>query len=85
MKAVLLFGCLFFAMITGNDGRVPLLVISFDGVQAEKFDEWLQKNPSSNFKKFISEGARAEFMVPSFPTKTWPNHMTLVTGMDRYV
>ena len=62
------------------EARAPLLVISFDGLQAGKFDEWLQKTPSSNFGKFINEGTKAEYMVPSFPAVSWPNHMTMVTG-----
>ena len=77
---VLAFVGLALAYAAGIESRTPLLVISFDGLQAAKLDDWLKENPSSNLKRFIDEGAKAEYMVPSFPAVSWPNHMTLVTG-----
>jgi predicted AlkP superfamily pyrophosphatase or phosphodiesterase len=53
-----------------------VVMVSFDGFRydyAERYD--LQ-----NFKKMIREGASAEALIPSFPSKTFPNHYTLVTG-----
>jgi predicted AlkP superfamily pyrophosphatase or phosphodiesterase len=59
-------------------GSVPYLVmVSFDGFRydyAEKYD-------TKNIKKFIKKGAAAEMMQPSFPSKTFPNHYTLITGL----
>jgi len=40
----------------------------------EKFD-------LKNFKAFIKSGSQAEAMLPSFPSKTFPNHYTIVTGL----
>ncbi|PTB90947.1 alkaline phosphatase family protein, partial [Marivirga lumbricoides] len=34
-----------------------------------------------NFDTFIKNGAAAESLIPSFPSKTFPNHYTLVTGL----
>ena len=34
-----------------------------------------------NLERLIARGVRAEWMVPSFPTKTFPNFYTIVTGL----
>lgn len=60
--------------------RNPLLLISLDGMRADKFDEFLKENPSSNFKRIVDNGLKADYMIPSFPSQTFPNHWTLVTG-----
>ena len=57
-----------------------LLIISLDGMRADKFDEYLQENLNSNFNKIIKTGLKADYMIPSFPSQTFPNHWTLVTG-----
>ena len=59
------------------------LVISFDGLSAQYFDEFLKQNPKSNFQTLINDGLRADYMQPSFPTSTFPNHYTLVTGENK--
>ncbi|MFT7269647.1 MAG: putative AlkP superfamily pyrophosphatase or phosphodiesterase [Roseivirga sp.] len=54
-----------------------VIMISFDGF---KYD-YVEKFNPPNFKEFIKTGASAEAMIPSFPSKTFPNHYTLVTGL----
>ena len=61
-------------------GQKRLLVISFDGLRADKFDEIIQQHPLSNFKRIINNGLKADYMTPIFPSLTFPNHFTLVTG-----
>lgn len=54
-----------------------LILVSLDGFRwdyAERF------NPP-NLSQFISNGVKAEALVPSFPSKTFPNHYTIATGM----
>jgi predicted AlkP superfamily pyrophosphatase or phosphodiesterase len=58
----------------------PLLVISIDGFQAAKLDKFLAEYPSSALAEIAKIGIRAKYMEPSFPTLTFPNHVTLVTG-----
>lgn len=58
----------------------PLLVISLDGLRADKLDEFIKENPSSTFKRISDNGLKADYMVPIFPSSTFPNHFTLVTG-----
>lgn len=54
-----------------------VLLVSFDGFR----HDYVERFNLPNFKKFISEGAAASGMIPSFPSKTFPNHYTLVTGL----
>lgn len=61
--------------------RNPVLLISLDGFRADKFDSFLIENPDSNFAKFIKDGLKAKYMKPAFPSLTFPNHWTIVTGL----
>ena len=54
-----------------------VVMISFDGFR----HDYVEKYNAPNFKEFISKGAAAEAMLPSFPSKTFPNHYSLVTGL----
>ncbi len=54
-----------------------MLVISFDGFRSD----YVKKINPPHFKEFIAKGSQAEAMIPSFPSKTFPNHYTLVTGL----
>ena len=58
-----------------------VLLVSFDGIRANIFDEYLKNNSNSSFKQFIENGIKARYMVPSFPTLTFPNHISIVTGL----
>ena len=51
----------------------PVLLVSFDGLRASSLDEFVIENPSSNFKKLIDNGVKAEYMLPSFPSITFPS------------
>lgn len=61
-------------------GEKRLLVVSFDGMRADKFDEHIKQYPVSNFSRIINNGLKADYMTPIFPSVTYPNHWTLVTG-----
>lgn len=52
-------------------------MVSFDGFRYD----YVEKYNLPNFKELISRGAAAEALIPSFPSKTFPNHYTLVTGL----
>ena len=54
-----------------------MILISFDGFR----HDYVQKYPTPNFDQFITNGVAAEAMIPSYPSKTFPNHYTIVTGM----
>ena len=58
--------------------RAELLVlISIDGFRWD----YLQKYAAPVLKQLAASGVHATRMTSSFPTKTFPNHYTLVTGL----
>lgn len=58
----------------------PLILVSLDGMRASSLDQHLAETPKSNFKRIIDKGLKADYMAPIFPSLTFPNHWTLVTG-----
>lgn len=72
--ALLVAGCSGF---TGSDDESYVVLVSFDGFRWD-YPE-LYETP--NFDRLAEKGVRAERLVPSFPTKTFPNHYTLATGL----
>jgi predicted AlkP superfamily pyrophosphatase or phosphodiesterase len=71
--------------VFSNKKKTVLLLfkrISLDGFRADKLEEFLLNNPNSNFQTMmLNKGVKAEYMMPSFPSLTFPNHFTLVTGL----
>jgi predicted AlkP superfamily pyrophosphatase or phosphodiesterase len=55
----------------------PLILISLDGWRWD-YDK---KAPTPNLQRLIARGVRAEGLVPTFPSKTFPNHYSVVTGL----
>ncbi len=55
----------------------PLLLISLDGVHPG----FLGRGDTPNLDRLAREGVHAEWMNPSYPSLTFPNHYTLVTGL----
>ncbi len=60
-----------------NTDSEPVLLISIDGLM----NEYLERNETPNFDLFLSEGVKAEYLTPAFPTNTFPNHWSIVTGL----
>ncbi len=54
-----------------------LVVISIDGFRWD----YLDRPPATNLRRLAAGGARVEHLIPAFPTKTFPNHYTIVTGL----
>jgi predicted AlkP superfamily pyrophosphatase or phosphodiesterase len=52
-------------------------MVSFDGFRADYLDRY----PVPNLHRVIANGARAEALIPAFPSKTFPNHYTIATGL----
>jgi predicted AlkP superfamily pyrophosphatase or phosphodiesterase len=55
-----------------------VVLVSIDGLAGFYFDDPRADLPT--LRQLAKEGVRAEGLVCSFPTVTWPNHTTLVTG-----
>ena len=50
--------------------KAPLILISMDGFRWDYFD----KTDTPNFDELIKKGTKAKALIPSFPSKTFPNH-----------
>jgi predicted AlkP superfamily pyrophosphatase or phosphodiesterase len=58
--------------------RQPLLVlVSFDGWRWD----YTNRVGAPNLRALAAQGVRSEGLIPSFPSKTFPNHYTIVTGL----
>src|SRR5262249_14781177 len=57
-----------------------VVMISVDGLASFYFDDPKAEMPT--IKKLARDGARSAMMRASTPTVTWPNHTTLVTGVN---
>ena len=58
--------------------RPILILISLD---AWRWD-YLDRAQTPNLHKLAADGVRAEGLIPAFPSKTFPNHYTIVTGLS---
>lgn len=63
-------------MARAEEAPPPLIVVSLDGFRAD----YLTRGASPTLAALAASGVRAERMIPSFPSITFPNHTTLVTG-----
>lgn len=54
-----------------------VILISLDGFRWDLADKYGAKN----LIKLRSEGVQAEYLKPSFPSLTFPNHYTIATGL----
>lgn len=54
-----------------------VLLISIDGLM----NEYIERNETPNFDRVINNGVQAEYLIPVFPTKTFPTHWSIVTGL----
>jgi predicted AlkP superfamily pyrophosphatase or phosphodiesterase len=55
----------------------PLILISFDGYRAD----YLDRGHSPVLEALAADGVHAKGLRPVFPSLTYPNHYTLVTGL----
>jgi predicted AlkP superfamily pyrophosphatase or phosphodiesterase len=54
-----------------------ILIVSLDGFRWD----YLDRNLTPNLKKIENNGVRALNLQPVFPSKTFPNHYSIVTGL----
>jgi predicted AlkP superfamily pyrophosphatase or phosphodiesterase len=58
-------------------GNPPLILISIDGYRAD----YLDRGHSPVLAALAADGVRARGLRPVFPSLTFPNHYTIVTGL----
>jgi len=72
--AVLAFPSIAFS----QESKEPIVIlISLDGFRYD----YVERFQPENLTRFIADGVAAESMMPSFPSKTFPNHYTIATGL----
>jgi len=54
-----------------------LILISFDGFRWD----YMNKTDTPNLDRLVTAGVKADALIPSFPSKTFPNHYTIATGL----
>ena len=57
--------------------KPTVILISLDGFRADYADKF----QTPNLLKLAKNGVRAKWMIPSFPSKTFPNHYAIATGL----
>lgn len=60
-------------------GGSKLLLLLLDGFRWDYFD--LPGLELRGFPRLFQEGVKAEYMIPSYPTNSYPNYYTLMTGL----
>lgn len=57
--------------------KPSIILVSFDGFRWD----YTNKVPTPNLRSLAARGVRAAGLIPSFPSKTFPNHYTIATGL----
>ncbi len=60
-----------------SPGRPILILVSIDGFRWD----YLDRGDTPAIRMLADTGVRAEGLIPQFPSKTFPNHYTIVTGL----
>lgn len=60
-----------------QEDKPYVILISIDGFRYD----YPEKHQANNLAELAKKGVRAEAMYPSFPSVTFPNHYTIVTGL----
>jgi predicted AlkP superfamily pyrophosphatase or phosphodiesterase len=61
-------------------GAEPLLIlVSLDGFRWDYLEKYAAETP--HLRQVAAAGVRAERMIACFPTQTFPNHYSIVTGL----
>lgn len=71
---------LFFAACQGyndNKNQQKILLVSIDGFRAD----YMALYNTPNLDEFADQGVTTDYMIPVFPTKTFPNHYSIATGL----
>ncbi len=63
--------------VPATRSTTPLLLISIDGYR----DDYIHRGFSPTLALLAKDGVQAASMQPAFPSLTFPNHYTLVTGL----
>jgi predicted AlkP superfamily pyrophosphatase or phosphodiesterase len=71
------FSCSFFVNDSHPADDTYVIMLSMDGFRWDYAD----RVSTPNLDYIASRGVKAEYVIPAFPTKTFPNHYTMATGL----
>lgn len=74
---VFIFSHFVFAQKPIKDLKPTVILIALDGFHPD----YLEKYQPKTLNQLAKNGVRAKWLIPSFPTKTFPNHYTVATGL----
>jgi predicted AlkP superfamily pyrophosphatase or phosphodiesterase len=60
-----------------TDLQPTVILISFDGFRWD----YSSKAPMPNLRRLMARGVHARNLIPEFPSKTFPNHYSIATGL----
>jgi predicted AlkP superfamily pyrophosphatase or phosphodiesterase len=83
LACLLLLACTWLTTPVRAQEQPPyVLMVSFDGFRYDYVQRFLEHGGTlPNFQRLLAEGSSAESLIPSYPSSTFPNHYTLVTGL----
>lgn len=76
-KKLLLLILILFSICIYAGNKPYVILVSFDGFRWD----YLNRGISPNLEKIKGEGVSAISLRPAFPSKTFPNHISIITGM----
>lgn len=78
MKRLLLLFILLLSILTAYPQSQPyVILVSFDGFRWD----YLNRGITPNLERIKNGGVSAISLRPVFPSKTFPNHLSIITGM----
>jgi predicted AlkP superfamily pyrophosphatase or phosphodiesterase len=78
LRIIVIFLCSVILQNGANCQPTPyVILVSFDGFR----HDYVEQVNAPNFKAIMKQGAHADGLIPCFPSKTFPNHYSIVTGL----
>ncbi|WP_417686411.1 ectonucleotide pyrophosphatase/phosphodiesterase [Pseudidiomarina gelatinasegens] len=66
----------FFLLSFQAQAEQTVVLISIDGFR----HDYIELHGAPNIERIASQGVRSEGLIPVYPSKTFPNHLSIVTG-----
>lgn len=60
-----------------SENKQHVVLLSLDGFR----HDYIEKHKAGNLAEIARQGVRAQAMIPVYPANTFPNHISLVTGL----
>lgn len=67
---------LFSSFTFGKSNEQTVVLISIDGFR----HDYIEKHNAKNIAELAKSGVRSKGLIPVYPSKTFPNHLSIITG-----